>query len=280
MIYNGNLLSNGTLFALLFSLCNHIYKGFTLKSLSKIILVLSILASMGWSQTITVAAAANLKYALDDIAKEFTKNTNIKVKIITGASGKLTQQIMSGAPFDAFLSADVEYPAKLAKAGYTTTPSQVYAYGALVLWSNTGANLTKGVAVVSDSAVKKIAIANPKTAPYGVEATNAMKFYKVDKAAEKKLVIAESISQVGAYVTAKSVDVGFMAKSIVLSPEMKNVGKWIEVDHKSYNKIDQAMVGLKNGSPENQIAAKKFLKFMSSPKAKEILKANGYILPQ
>ena len=251
-----------------------------MKLFSKLLFASLVLASTAWSQTITVAAAANLKYALNDIAKEFTKSSNIKVKIITGASGKLTQQIMSGAPFDAFLSADVEYPAKLAAAGYNTTPSQVYAYGTLILWSDTGANLAKGVAVVADPYVKKIAIANPKTAPYGVEAMNAMKFYKVTSKAEPKFVIAESISQVGAYVTTKAVDVGFMAKSIVLSPEMKNVGKWVEVDPKAYNTIDQAMVGLKNGSPENQIAAKKFIRFMSSPKARDILKANGYKLPE
>ncbi|MDY0194595.1 MAG: molybdate ABC transporter substrate-binding protein [Sulfurovaceae bacterium] len=246
----------------------------------KLLFASMLLISTSWSQTITVAAAANLKYAVADIAKEFTKSTNIKVKIITGASGKLTQQIMSGAPFDAFLSADVEYPAKLAKAGYATTPAEVYAYGTLILWSNTGANLAKGVSVVADPAVKKIAIANPKTAPYGIEAMNAMKFYKVDKTIDKKIVVAESISQVGAYVTTKAVDVGFIAKSIVLTPEMKNVGKWVEIDPKAYNTIDQAMVGLKNGSPENQIAAKKFLRFMSSPKAVEILKANGYGLPK
>ncbi|MGW8168599.1 MAG: molybdate ABC transporter substrate-binding protein [Sulfurovaceae bacterium] len=246
----------------------------------KLLFASMLLISTLWSQTITVAAAANLKYAVADIAKEFTKSTNIKVKIITGASGKLTQQIMSGAPFDALLSADVEYPAKLAKAGYTTTTAQIYAYGTLVLWSNTGADLAKGVSVVADPAVKKIAIANPKTAPYGIEAMNAMNYFKVTAKAQPKLVIAESISQVGAYVTTKAVDVGFMAKSIVYSPEMKNVGKWVEIDPKSYNTIDQAMVGLKNGSPENQIAAKKFLSFMSSPKAIEILKANGYGLPK
>lgn len=231
------------------------------------------------AQTITVAAAANMKYAVADIAKAFTKESGINIKIITGASGKLTQQIMSGAPYDAFLSADVEYPAKLAKGGYTTTPAQIYAYGTLILWSNTGADLSKGVAVVTDPSVKKIAIANPKTAPYGVEAMNAMKYFKVSDNAEGRLIIAESISQVGAYVTTKAVDVGFMAKSIVLSPEMQNIGKWVEIDPKAYNTIDQAMVGLKNGTPENQIAAKKFLRFMSSAKAQEILKASGYGLP-
>ncbi len=247
--------------------------------LLKIILTSLAFASALAAQTITVAAAANLKYAITDIAKEFSKESGIDVKIITGASGKLTQQIMSGAPYDAFLSADVEYPAKLAQGGYTTTPAQVYAYGTLILWSDTGADLSKGVAVVADPSVKKIAVANPKTAPYGIEAMNAMKYYKVVDAATPKIITAESISQVGSYVTTKAVDVGFMAKSIVLSPEMKNVGKWVEVDDKAYNTIDQAMVGLKNGSPENQIAAKKFLRYMSSPKAIAILKASGYGLP-
>ena len=231
------------------------------------------------AQTITVAAAANMKYAVTDIAKAFTKESGIDVKIITGASGKLTQQIMSGAPYDAFLSADVEYPAKLANGGFTTTPAHVYAYGSLILWSDTGVDLSKGVAIVADPSVRKIALANPKTAPYGIEAMNAMKYYKVADDAVGKIITAESISQVGAYVTTKAVDVGFMAKSIVLSPEMKNVGKWVEVDDKAYNTIDQAMVGLKNATPENQIAAKKFLRFMSSAKALAILKASGYGLP-
>lgn len=231
------------------------------------------------AQTITVAAAANLKYAMDDIALAFTNETGIDVKVITGASGKLTQQIISGAPFDAFLSADVEYPTKLVQGGYTTTPAQVYAYGSLVLWSDTGADVAKGVAIVADPSIKKIAIANPKTAPYGIEAMNAMKFYKVSDTAAPKIVTAESVSQAGAYVTTKAVDVGFVAKSIVLAPEMKNTGKWAEIEEKSYNTIDQAMVGLKNGTPENQIAAKKFIRFMTTPKAQTILKQNGYKLP-
>ncbi|MDD5157824.1 molybdate ABC transporter substrate-binding protein [Sulfurimonas sp.] len=247
--------------------------------LLKLALVSALFTSILTAKAITVAAAANLKYAVTDIAKEFTKESGIDVKIITGASGKLTQQIMSGAPYDLFLSADVEFPSKLVKGGYTTTPATVYAYGSLVLWSDTGADLSKGVAVVTDVAVNKVAVANPKTAPYGTEAMNSMRFYKVADAAAHKIITAESISQVGAYVTTKAVEVGFMAKSIVLSPEMKNVGKWVEVDPKSYNAIDQAMVGLKNASLQNQIAAEKFLKFMGSNQAQTILKASGYSLP-
>jgi molybdate transport system substrate-binding protein len=132
---------------------------------------------------------------------------------------------------------------------------------------------------LSSEAVKKIAIANPKTAPYGVEAMNAMIYHKVDGTLTSKLITGESISQVGNFVTTKAVNVGFMAKSIVLSPEMKNVGHWVEVDPKSYNPIDQAMVVLKNGTPENQIAAKKFYNFLQTPKAHEIFKRFGYVLP-
>ncbi len=232
------------------------------------------------AQTITIAAAANLKYALADISKVFTKETGITVKVTTGASGKLTQQIKSGAPFDLFMSADKEYPSKLAAEGYTTTPATVYAYGKLVLWSDTGADLSKGVAAVTNPSVKKIAIASPRTAPYGVEAMNALKFYKLDTKVADKIISAESINQAAIYVTTKVVDIGFMAKSVVLSPDMKNVGKWVEVDPKAYNKIEQAMVGLKNGSPENQIAAKKFMRFLNTPEIREIFAANGYILPE
>jgi len=245
----------------------------------KFIIALLLSSCLANAQTITVAAAANLKYALTDIAKEFTKQSGIQVKIITGASGKLTQQIMSGAPFDALLSADVVYPAKLAKGGYTTTPSTVYAYGTLILWSANGADLSKGVAGLAGSSIKRVAIANPSTAPYGQEAMNALRYYKAEAAVKPKFINGESINQVATYVTTKAVDVGFMAKSIVFSPEMKSVGNWVEVDPRSYNKIDQAMIGLKNGSPENQIATKKFLKFVMSPKAQGILKANGYVLP-
>lgn len=247
--------------------------------LLKLILTVFLLTSALSAQTITVAAAANMKYAATDIAKAFTKESGIDVKIITGSSGKLTQQIMSGAPYDVFLSADVEYPAKLVNGGFTTTASQIYAYGTLILWSNTGVDLSKGVFLVANPSVKKIAVANPRTAPYGIEAMNAMKYYKISDKVDEKLIIAESISQVGAYVTTKVVDVGFIAKSIILSPEMKNVGKWVEIDPKAYNTIDQAMVGLKNRTQENQIASNKFLKFMMSTKAQNILKANGYLIP-
>jgi len=238
-------------------------------------------ASCGlWAQTLTVAAASNLKYAMDNIAVEFTKETGISVKPIFGASGKLTQQILSGAPYDLFLSADVEFPQKLSQSGYTLTNPKIYAYGTLVLWSANQTPLDGGISTLCTKNTLTIAVANPKTAPYGIEAMNALHYYNKERACSTKIVTAESISQVGSYVTTQAADVGFIAKSIVLSDEMKSVGKWVDIDPKAYKPIDQAMVILKNTLPENQTAAKRFFDFMSSPVAHSILKRNGYIVPK
>lgn len=240
-----------------------------------------VIASSGvFAQTITVAAASNLKYAMDNIALEFTKETGIIIKPIFRASGKITQQILSGAPYDMFLSADSEFPARLAQAGFTLTNPKVYAYGTLVLWSANQTPLNGGIHTLCNNKNMTLAIANPKTAPYGIEAINALHYYNGTRDCTAKIVTAESISQVGSYVTTQAVDVGFIAKSIVLSDEMSKIGRWVDIDTKAYKPIDQAMVILKNTSPENQTAAKRFFDFMSAPIAQSILKRNGYLLPR
>lgn len=246
----------------------------------KCLFFLAIISSSLYSQTITVAAASNLKYTMDNIVLEFTKETGIIVKPIFGASGKLTQQILSGAPYDVFLSADSEFPSKLSQSGSTFTNPKIYAYGTLVLWSANQTPLDGGIFTLCTKSNLTIAVANPKTAPYGIEAMNALHYYNKDRACKAKIVTAESISQVGSYVTTQAADVGFIAKSIVLSDEMNKIGKWVDIDPKAYKPIDQAMVILKNTLPENQNAAKRFFDFMSSAKAQSILKRNGYLLPK
>jgi molybdate transport system substrate-binding protein len=246
----------------------------------KLSLFIAIISSSLYSQTITVAAASNLKYAMDNIVLEFTKETGISVKPIFGASGKLTQQILSGAPYDVFLSADMEFPSKLAQNGSTLTNPKVYGYGTLVLWSANQTPLKGGISDLCSRKNLTLAIANPKTAPYGIEAMNALHFYNENNTCNAKIVTAESISQVGSYVTTQAADVGFIAKSIVLSDEMRKVGNWVDINPKAYKPIDQGMVMLKSNSADNQAAAKRFFDFMSSPKAQSILKRNGYIVPK
>jgi len=231
------------------------------------------------AEPLTVAVAANVKYAFDELATEFTKQTGVAVTGVVSSSGKLTAQIKSGAPYDVFLSADMEYPAILFKDGQATSPPKVYANGALVLWTANDIDLSKGVAGLVDSSIKKVAIASPKLAPYGREAIKALDFYKVRAAVEPKLVYGESISQVNQYIDTKSVEVGFTAKSVVLSSELQGKGKWVEVPNESYAPIAQGLVILRHGSENNGEAARKFYGFVFSSKAQAIFTKYGYKLP-
>lgn len=245
-------------------------------TLAVVMLVQPLVAS---AEPLTVAVAANVKYAFDELATEFTKQTGVAVSSVVSSSGKLTAQIKSGAPYDVFLSADMDYPAILFKDGQATSPPKVYANGALVLWTAKDIDLSKGVAGLVDSSISKVAIASPKLAPYGREAIKALDFYKVRAAVEPKLVYGESISQVNQYIDSKSVEVGFTAKSVVLSPELQGKGKWVEVPNESYVPIAQGIVILRHGSENNGEAARKFYGFVFSSKAQAIFTKYGYKLP-
>ncbi|MDF0378718.1 molybdate ABC transporter substrate-binding protein [Methylophilus sp. YYY-1] len=231
------------------------------------------------AEPFTVAIAANLKYVFDDLAAEFKQETGIEAQSVLNASGKIATQVRQGAPFDVFMSADMEFPEGLYKEGFAVTAPKPYAYGLLVLWSQTGADLSKGVAGLTDAAIGKVAIANPKLAPFGKQALKAMEFYKVKVALEPKLVYGESITQVSQYVDSKAVDVGFSAKSIVVAPETTGKGKWVAVPEESYEPIAQGVVILKHGIDNNADAARKFYGFVQSEKARAIFAKNGYKLP-
>ena len=231
------------------------------------------------AEEITVAAAANVQYTLEELKAEFEKNSDIKIKTIIGSSGKLTAQIENGAPFDIFLSADVEYPQTLYKENLALEAPKIYAYGRLVLWTMKDIDLSQGVQILNKNFVKKIAIANSQTAPYGREAVNAMKYYKLYNDVERKLVYAQSISQVNQFITTQAADVGFTAKSVVLANNMKDQGKWIEVAEDAYQPIAQGVVILKNTQKNNLKNAQAFYDFLFTMKAQEIFKKYGYILP-
>lgn len=230
--------------------------------------------------TLTVAVAANVQYAFDDLQAEFTKETGHALKPVYNSSGKFAAQIMNGAPFDIFLSADMEFPEKLYKEGLTTAAPKPYAYGTLVLWTmKKNLDLANWQTLLVSPSVDKIAVANPKTAPYGRETMKALTHYKLDAALKSKLVFGESIAQTNQYIHSNAADAGFTAKSVVVSPQMKGQGRWIDVPRGAYEPIAQGAVILTHAQQSDPKAAQLFYSFLYGAKARAILERYGYILP-
>ncbi len=242
-----------------------------------ILLQVSVVACV--AEPLTIAVASNATYAFDDLAAAFRNETGIKVKSVIASSGKLSAQIKSGSPFDVFLSADMAYPNSLYKDGLAMAAPKVYAKGLLVLWTMRPLDLGKGMQVLNDADVKKVAIASPEVAPYGREALKALEYLKLSASVKPKLVFGESIAQVNHYIDTESADIGFTAKSVVLAPELAGKGKWIEVPQDSYQPIAQGAVILRFGMLTNGKASHQFMEFLSSPEARSILEKYGYQLP-
>ena len=247
--------------------------------MKKIILALALLASSIFANTITVAVAANVSYAINELVAEFNKtNPDTKVQVTLGSSGKFTAQIESGAPFDVFMSADMKFPKSLFEKGLATTEPALYAQGSLAMLSSKELDFSKGINLVTDANISKVAVANPKTAPYGTAAVEAMKNANVLDKVESKFVYAESISQAVTYATTAA-DVGFIAKSSLYDEKMSKYKEninWISVDPSLYTAIDQGIVVLKNTKEE--ASAKAFYDFILGEKAKEIFIKFGYLV--
>lgn len=244
------------------------------------IAVLALLCVPGLSQEITVAAAADLRPALEQISTRFQTESGARVKVIYGSSGSFYQQIQNGAPFDLFLSANVEYPKKLEAAGLTT-PGTYYEYarGKIVLLApaDSKLQLTKGLSILLDPAVKKIAIADPSHAPYGQAAVAALKSENVYDAVSGKLVTAENISQAASFVVSGAADVGIVALSLAVSPQGTSRLRYSEVPAKDYPPIQQACVVVR--SAQDQVLAKRFEQFLRGDAAKDIFRRFGFEVP-
>lgn len=241
------------------------------------VLLLAI-AGPACAESLTVAVAANVKYAFDDLQDAFRKESGIDIKPIFSSSGKITAQVKSGAPYDVFLSADMEYPEALHRDGFAAAP-RIYGYGSLVVWSMNDYDLKNWPALMGSASVNKIAIPNPKLAPYGREAVKALRHLKVYETVEAKLVYGESIAQTNQYIHSRAAEIGFTAKSVVVSPEMKGQGKWVDVPKDAYEPIAQGVVILKHGRETNAAAAAKFYDFLASARARAIFLQYGYLLP-
>ncbi len=239
-----------------------------------------ILPLRAFAGQITVAAAANLQFVMEDIEAAFEEESGITMDTVVASSGKLTTQVENGAPFDVFLSADTQYPDRLAEEGLVYQSPKVYAYGMLVLWTmRKGVDLSKGITVIADKSIKKVAVSNPSNAPYGRQSINAIKYYSLYKEVANKLVYGENISQTNQFITTGAADIGMTAKSVVLSPKLKDKGVWIELDPKSYQPIAQGAVILKYAQGHNLKDAQAFYDFIFSDKARVIFEKYGYALP-
>jgi molybdate transport system substrate-binding protein len=231
--------------------------------------------------TVSIAAAANLVYALDALNAEFAKaHPEVKLTTATGASGGLVAQIRNGAPYDVFLSADLDFAKKLIQAGGALASSlHTFAIGRLVLWTTKpGLEFGSIDGVVRNPAVQKIAVANPDTAPYGLAAMQALDKLHLTEVAQPKLVRGENISQTAQFVETGNADAGFVALSLVLSPKLKDQGRWITVPDELYSPLAQAAVLTLKGA--SNPAAQAYLDFLSSSAAGKILERFGYRLPR
>jgi molybdate transport system substrate-binding protein len=229
------------------------------------------------AQEITVAAASDLQFAMQDIAARFENESGRRVKVVYGSSGNFFQQIQNGAPFDLFFSANLDYAKKLEAAGFAE-PGTLYEYatGKIVIWApvDSKVNLKKGLQALLDPAVRKIAIANPEHAPYGQAAVAAMKKENIYDRLAGKLVLGENISQTASFALSGSADVGIVALSLAISPNMKGKGRYVELPTEDYPAIEQGCVLLKASLKKE--AARAFLEFFKTPAVTELLRAYGF----
>jgi molybdate transport system substrate-binding protein len=244
------------------------------------VLVLLFTFQLAAAQQITVAAAADLQFAMQEIASRFQKETGKSVHLVFGSSGSFFQELQNGAPFDMFFSADLDYAKKLEAAGLTE-PGTYYQYasGKIVIWipSDSKLDLQSGLQVLLDPSIKKIAIANPQHAPYGKAAVAALERGKLYDKVQQKFVFGENISQTASFVMSGSADVGIVALSLALSPNMKDKGRYAEIPSGEYPPIEQACVVL--GSSKNKETAVQFLAFIKTPAMADVLRAYGFNVP-
>lgn len=242
---------------------------------------------LGWAQSkkrsaeLVVAAAADLGTALKEISGGYEKKTGVKVKLSFGASGALAQQIQNGAPFDLFFSADMDYPRQLVAAGHADGASLYqYAVGKLVLWVPADSSLDvehRGVNILIDPSVKKIAIANPQHAPYGRAAEATLKHYALYNQVADRLVLGENVSQAAQFVESGNAQAGFVALAHAMAPSMQGKGKYWEVPKVAYPPLAQGVVVLTHTQHRKEAAA--FLEYIKTKEIAGLLRKYGFEVP-
>jgi molybdate transport system substrate-binding protein len=232
-------------------------------------------------RSVAVAVAANLRPAFEEIAARFqAKNPGVEVKPTFGASGSFFAQISNGAPFDLFLSADADFPAKILEKGLADGKAFTYAYGKLVVWVPKVSRLNfegKGLAALADASVQKIAIASPELAPYGRAAKSALEKAGLYQKLQGRIVMGQSVSQTARFVQSGNAQAGFLPLSLAKIPPLSDEGRAWPVPPSSYQRIEQAGVivkGAKQAALARELAA-----FIMGDGARDVLERYGYDLP-
>ena len=227
-----------------------------------------------------IAAASDLQAALPGIVSGFKRSTSADVTVSYGSSGNFFAQIQNGAPFDVFLSADVDYPKRLAAAGVADAATlQQYASGHLVLWARRDAklDLSGGLPVLADARIRHVAMANPKYAPYGRAAEAALQKAKLYDTLKPKLVMGESLAQTAQLVESGNADVGLLSRSLVLGPALTAEGTYVEIPTTLYPPIEQAAIVVKTS--REPALARQFIAFLGRDEARRHLERFGFALP-
>ena len=226
---------------------------------------------------LTIAAAADLQPVMKEIAARFEKQAGSRVKLVFGSSGNFFAQIQNGAPFDLFFSADVDYAAKL-EAASLAEPGSLYQYatGKIVLWvpQNSPVGLEKGLASLTNSRIRRIAIANPAHAPYGRAAESALKKAGLWEQVSSKLVFGENISQTAQFAYSGNADAAIVALSLVLAPAVKERGRYFVIPQEMYPPLRQAAVIIRKSS--NKTLASRFLEFLKTPEIQSLFRQYGF----
>lgn len=241
--------------------------------------VLGQAVSSTWAadQPLTIAAASDLNFAFKELVGAFERETGERVSLTLGSSGNFYSQIQNGAPFDLYFSADIAYPKKLEEAGLAV-PGSLYRYavGRVVLWTAKTSpwTLSSGLSVLRDPRIKKIAIANPKHAPYGRAAVAAMEAAGVAEAVKEKLVLGENISQAAQFVESGAADIGIIALSLALAPAMQSIGTAWTIPADMHPALEQGAIILQRSA--RQDAARRFLTFLQGPQGQEVMARYGF----
>jgi molybdate transport system substrate-binding protein len=234
------------------------------------------------TRTVRIAAASDLRFALDEVAAELHREQpHIDVQITYGSSGNFFAQLSNHAPFDLFLSADMDYPRRLSEAGLTLPDSLFsYAVGHVVIWVSRDSNLAVeqlGVKALLDPSVRKVAVANPKYAPYGRAAVAALQSLGVYDQVKDRLVYGETVAQAAQFVQSGSAEVGVIGLSQALSPALKEHGRYWEIPADTYPRMEQGGVIL--SWAQDRAAAQAVRDYLTGPKGRAILLGYGFQVP-